>query len=109
MLLQGGLPFLSNPSLSGATPTTLQQGPPLLPPGAIQGTLPIRPARLPNALEDPTHSLFAGSSGDVHERTLASYASMAHDVSHCMVILLKQSAGALQALARRRISPKCSV
>jgi len=39
MLLQGGLPFVSSPSTTGAAnPTTLQQGPPLLPPGAIQGT-----------------------------------------------------------------------
>lgn len=35
---QGGLPFLSNPSTTtGTGPTTLQQGPPLLPPGSIQG------------------------------------------------------------------------
>ena len=37
---QGGLPFLSNPSTTtGAGPTTLQQGPPLLPPGTVQGGL----------------------------------------------------------------------
>ena len=36
--LQGGLPFLSNPSTTtGAGPTTLQQGPVLLPPGSITG------------------------------------------------------------------------
>ena len=41
MLLQGGLPFLSNPSTTtGANPTTLQQGPPLLPPGSVQGANP---------------------------------------------------------------------
>ena len=40
---QGGLPFLSNPtSTTGAGPTTLQQGPPLLPPGTIQGDPQIR-------------------------------------------------------------------
>ena len=39
MIMQGGLPFLSNPATStGVGPTTLQQGPPLLPPGAIQGS-----------------------------------------------------------------------
>ena len=39
MVMQGGLPFLSNPATStGVGPTTLQQGPPLLPPGAIQGS-----------------------------------------------------------------------
>ena len=40
---QGGLPFLSNPtSTTGAGPTTLQQGPPLLPQGTIQGDPQIR-------------------------------------------------------------------